>query len=451
MSEPAVLLCSGTGFDAEVVAGMRAVVVDDLCRRPDAAAEALRELGASRAVLGLCDRNPHSDLAGALRRAGAVPFGVEAVTLAGRGREEAARLVAAAAARLAALAPGDRGKAVLAANGVSRRALLSFAGMVTHEPVAVLDDTACAGVAHCGLCVESCPVRAIDAAGVLPSVDQRACTACGLCVSRCPHGALHLAGSSAAQIEAQLEGLLPGVSGIVFACRKSGAEAPLGWGLVELPTLALLTPGWILQAHARGAQVRLAPCGDGCCAGVGDAERFVARVLAACEPQRPDGRAPIRLGEPSATADAVLRLAPPATEAVIEDNASPMGLLAFDAERCTLCSACAGACPTGALQLDETVRNTTLRHEPGACVACGRCVTACPESALGVRRGIDLARLAAGNVDLARVEREVCTQCGADLPPRPMRRRLRALLPALSGAPLGLCAGCAVEHSGGDY
>ena len=78
-----------------------------------------------------------------------------------------------------------------------------------------------------------------------------------------------------------------------------------------------------------------------------------------------DMRADRGLGSP-ATVDAVLRLAP---AAAVEDAASPLGVLACDAER--------------------------------------------------------------------------CTRCGADLPPRPMRRRLRELLPELAGAPLDLCAVCA--------
>ncbi len=68
----------------------------------------------------------------------------------------------------------------------------------------------------------------------------------------CPSGALRLAGSATAQTEAQLDALVQGVDGIVLACRAAAATAPPGWGLVELPTLALVTPGWILQLRARG-------------------------------------------------------------------------------------------------------------------------------------------------------------------------------------------------------
>lgn len=443
MSGLAVLLCSGTELHADAVTGIGAAteVIDDLCNRPGAAAAALRELGASRVVLGLCDRPPNGDFVGALRRAGAEPFGIATVAVRGREIDEAVRIVSAAAARLAALAPGESGRPFVATNGLSRRGLFSLATAMPHAPVAVLDARSCTGVAQCGLCVEGCPAKAISVMGQLPAIDAAACTACGACVPGCPHGALHVGGAANAQVEAQLEALTPGLD-VVFACEKARAEAPPGWALVELPTLALVTPGWILQTRARGSRVRLAPCGDACCAGASDVEAFAAHLLDVWGPPIADGAAQIALDEPRATVDGALRLAPRSAE-LIEDAASPLGVLTCDAERCTLCGACAAACPTNALRLDEAVEGTVLHHQPAGCVACARCVRACPEQALDVTRGIDVARLAVGAFELARAEREACARCGADLPPRPMRRRLRELLPELAGAPLELCAGCA--------
>lgn len=443
MSGLAVLLCSGTELHADAVTGIGAAaeVIDDLCHRPDAAAATLRELGASRVVLGLCDGPPNGDFVGALRRAGAEPFGIAAVALRGRESDEAARIVSAAATRLAALTPGESGRPFVATKSLSRRGLFSLAVAMPHAPVAVLDARSCAGLARCGLCIEACPTKAISATGSLPAIDAAVCTACGACVPSCPRGALHLTGAANAQVKAQLEALVPGTD-IVFACEKAHAEAPPGWALVELPTLALVTPGWILQTRARGARVRLAPCGDACCAGTSDVEAFAAHLLDVWGLPIADGAAPITLEEPRATVDGVLRLAPRAAKR-IEDAASPLGVLTCEAERCTLCGACAAACPTNALRLDEAVEGTVLRHDPAGCVACARCVRACPEQALDVSRGIDAARLAVCAFELARAEREACARCGADLPPRPMRRRLRELLPELADAPLELCAGCA--------
>ena len=442
MSGLAILLCSGTGLDSSDVsgAGAAAEVIDDLCGRPDAAAATLRELGASRLVLGLCEGRPNGDVLGSLRRAGAEPFGIAAVAVGKRERDEAARVVCAAAARLAALAPGEAGRPYVATKGLSRRGLFAVPVALPQAPVAVLDARSCTGVERCGLCIEACPAEAISADGSLPAVDVGACTACGACVVGCPDGALRLSGAANAQLEAQLETLVPGTD-VLFACEKAHAEAPPGWAIVELPTLALVTPGWILQTRAAGARVRLAPCDGPCCAGAAAIEAFVERVPAGELPRSEGAPAPsFVLDEPRATADAIVRLAP---AACFDDPASPLGVLACDAKRCTLCGACAAACPPRALRLDEDPETTVLRHDPARCVACARCVRACPEDALVVSRGIDASRLAAGPLALASAGRETCARCGAELPPRPMRRRLRELLPELAAAPLDLCAGCA--------
>lgn len=443
MSATAVLLCSGTGFGVDVVSGP-AVVVEDLCGNPSAGVAAMHGLGADRLVLGLCRARPHADLVAALQRAGAGPFAVETVALGGAHRRDAVRLLAAAAAKLGALAPGERGKTVLARGGISRRALFSVAGAVSEVPIAVLAEAACVGSKRCGLCAGVCPEGAVDLAGRFPLVDSGRCTACGLCVPRCPHGALRLAGSATVQTEAQLRELLPGVEGIVFACASARAEAPPGWAIVELPSLALVTPGWILQARLGGAEVRLVPCDGDCCAGAGDSEALADRILSLCEPPV-ERDAPVLLREPLATADAVARLVPLQEGAVLLNEAAPLGVLTLADEGCTLCGACGAACPTGALRLDETESEIILRFEPLACIGCGRCAVTCPEHVLEAVHGIDFARVRRGGVELVRADHEACEECGDRLPPTAMRRRLRELLPELADAPLGLCAPCALR------
>jgi ferredoxin len=441
VTRTAVLVCGRVPAAADPPSV--ATVVDDLCERPAAAAVALREADADSVVLGLCERHPSGELVAALWRAGAAPFGIETVALGGRPPAEAARLVAGAFAKLVALAPDERGKPVLRQGAVSRRTLLSRDGVVTYAPVAVLDETRCVGTARCSLCIERCPEHAIAETVPLPTIDPGACTACGRCVPGCPQGALRLSGAATPQTGAQLEALTPGVSGIVFACRQAAeVDVPPGWAVVELPTLALLTSGWILQLRARNVDVRLARCGGACCVGASAVEELAGRVL--LETAAPRGTRPerIRLTEPSATAEAVQCLAPGST-AVIESEQSPLGLLTLAAERCTLCGACATACPTEALRLDQSAEETVLRLRADACIGCRRCTIACPENALDVRPGIDFAQLRQASVDLLHAPGERCGVCGADLPPRPMRRRLREILPELSGAPLELCARCA--------
>lgn len=398
-------------------------LVLDADMRPDEAAAALREAGETRVVLAVRDRPPSNELLAALRSAGAEPFGVDAVAVGGRPPDEGARLVAGAKARLDALAPDERGRATLNGGAISRRTLLSRGGLVTHARVAVLDEDACIGTARCSICVDRCPETAI-AATPLPAIDTGACTACGLCVPRCPHGALRISGASTAQIEAQLAELVPGVEGVVFG----SAEAPPGWAAVELPAPGLVSVGWLLQLLSRGVQVR--------CDGA-EAVDALARRLPVGTPAR------LTLAEPSATVEAL-----DATQGdVLEDAASPLGIVALDAECCTLCGACAAACPTDALRLDETEDGTALVLRAADCVPCGRCAAACPEDAVAVRPGIDLPRVRAGEVELAAAGSERCSECGADLPPRPMRRRVREILPGLEDAPLDLCARCAALGS----
>ncbi|HVW89079.1 MAG TPA: 4Fe-4S binding protein [Gaiellaceae bacterium] len=437
MSSAAVLVCGRTGLAADPPPG--AILVDDLCDRPAAAAEALRRSGATRAVLGLCERGPSSDLLAALRRAGSEPFGVEAVALDGRPPAEAATLLAAAAAKLAALRAGERGRPALNGGAFSRRTLLSPGGAVTQAPVAILDEGACLGSARCGLCLARCPAKAIAPGRTAPAVDASACTACGLCVPVCPTGALRIAGASLAQVEAQLERLASGFDGVVLACAAAGADAPPGRALVELPTLAIVTLGWLLQLRARGLAVTFAPCDGPCCAGVPALEELAARLDAPAPRTEP-----LRLAEPAATI-AALRV--PGSAAGIASEAAPLGLVRLDDERCSLCGACAVACPTAAFRLEETPGETVLHFSADACTGCGRCAAACPEDALSVERGLDLARLGRGPVALARDRRERCSGCGADLPPRQMRRRLRELLPEYAAAPIELCAGCAARST----
>ncbi len=51
------------------------------------------------------------------------------------------------------------------------------------------DQTRCTG---CGLCVDSCPVKAIDMDGDFPQIDRGWCIGCGLCALPCPEDAVYL-------------------------------------------------------------------------------------------------------------------------------------------------------------------------------------------------------------------------------------------------------------------
>jgi ferredoxin len=350
-------------------------------------------------------------------------------------------------ARLDALPAGESGKPSAARGPVSRRSLFSISSAVRYNPVAIVDETACLGVTRCGVCVASCHEHAIHDDGPIPTIDTSACTACGACVPSCPTSALRLSGASIGQIEAQLNTLLPRVDGIVFACASVGATAPMAWGLVELPTLAILTAGWLLQVKARGVDVALAHCDDERCAATSSAAELATYFVSGSRAHARASDMPIRLREPLATTDAIARMAEPSATDVIESPASPLGLLELSDSSCTLCGACAFGCPTGALVFAESGEGNVLSVTPGACNACSRCVEICPEDALAVRRGIDRERVGHGTVELMRARRERCPVCGTELAPRQMRRRINELL-GRPDAPLELCSGCAAKAAG---
>ena len=61
---------------------------------------------------------------------------------------------------------------------------------------------------------------------------------------------------------------------------------------------------------------------------------------------------------------------------------SPLGAIAVDKEKCTLCLACVSACPAGALLDSQSAPQ--LRFIEKNCVQCGLCETTCPEDAVSL-------------------------------------------------------------------
>lgn len=125
-----------------------------------------------------------------------------------------------------------------------------------------------------------------------------------------------------------------------------------------------------------------------------------------------------------------------------------MGALQVDAARCTLCMACVGACPAGALQ--DGRQAPELRLIEKNCVQCGLCARTCPEQAISL-----LARL---NLDPARRDAVLlhsappyhCVRCGQ---PFGTAQGIAAMLARLSGHAmfqgaaldrLKMCADCRV-------
>ncbi|WP_345062802.1 4Fe-4S binding protein [Acidovorax lacteus] len=112
-------------------------------------------------------------------------------------------------------------------------------------------------------------------------------------------------------------------------------------------------------------------------------------------------------------------------------GASPLGSVVVNADRCTLCMSCVGACPASAL-LDNP-QAPQLRFVEKNCVQCGLCVQTCPEDALSL-----VPRLLLGP---ARAETRVinatkpwhCVRCHK---PFGTLKAIEAMLGRLSGHPM---------------
>ena len=93
----------------------------------------------------------------------------------------------------------------------------------------------------------------------------------------------------------------------------------------------------------------------------------------------------------------------------LPDNA-PYGRLAVDVDNCTLCLACVGACPAGALSDDE--ERPRVSFNEAACVQCGLCVATCPERVIKLEPRFNFTASAIDPVTIKEEEPFECVSCG---------------------------------------
>jgi ferredoxin len=317
----------------------------------------------------------------------------------------------------------------------------------------------------CTRCLDVCPTGAIAPSGDHVAIDPYVCAGCGACASVCPTGAAGYALPAGDAVHQRLRTLLGayrragGIDPVLFVHdQRRGEEliaaiARYGRGLparvlpFALNEVTQIGFDFFASALAYGAgQIRiLVPPSkrdelaglaqqigliETAMSGLGYGAGRVA-IIDATDPAADPGAIEAALyGLASMTAPAASEHLPmggkrtlvmlglrhlhahaPAPVDVLPLPAgAPFGNVAVDIAGCTLCLACVGVCPTGAL-LDSPDK-PALSFVEDACVQCGLCRTTCPEKVIRLEPRLNLAEAARSPVLIKEEEPFHCVKCG---------------------------------------
>ena len=105
----------------------------------------------------------------------------------------------------------------------------------------------------CRICVQNCPVKAVEVTENSVSVTDKACTGCGVCASLCPTGVFEMTNLPFHHFFKKAEEYLSQVNAITLECYKVpfGDSLPLS---LRVPCLAHITPGLMLKLLSVGAK-----------------------------------------------------------------------------------------------------------------------------------------------------------------------------------------------------
>ncbi len=313
----------------------------------------------------------------------------------------------------------------------------------------------------CTRCLDVCPASAIAPDGDTVAIDPFICGGCGACNSVCPTGAAGYAMPSA-------EALLGRLRTVMTTYHKTGGEAAVllvhdtrhGDDLIALAARtgrglpARVIPfavnettqvgfDFLASAMAYGAAqvVLLAPPQrrdelDGLAGQVGlieavmsglgfdsgsvtvlseaDPEALEAQLydLPARVPATPGGYIPMggKRGLIRLALQHLHKSAPNPVDEIALPPQAPFGSVEVDVAGCTLCLACVGACPTGALQDNPDLPQ--LRFQEDACVQCGLCRVTCPEKVIRLKPRLNFAEDAKRALVVKEEEPFHCVRCG---------------------------------------
>jgi ferredoxin len=320
------------------------------------------------------------------------------------------------------------------------------------------------GIVGCTKCIDVCSTRAIssDLEENRVKVEPHLCMGCGGCSTVCPSGAMTYAYPRVSDMGARIKAVLQiyreaGGEGacLLFHNTTDGREliARLGRRGKGLPAhviplevfhVASLGLDLMLGSIALGAarftvlsagsepsgyhdalerQMGLSQeivSGLGLGAGrfeliqANDPSRLEVAVWAAGSPRTLSPATFNLTNDKRATLDFVfdhlLRHAPARKEEIPLAAGAPYGAVVVDKQKCTMCLACVGACPEGALI--DAKDKPQLRFIERNCVQCGLCVKTCPEDAISLQPRL-LLTLAATQPAVVNEDKVfACVRCG---------------------------------------
>ena len=331
----------------------------------------------------------------------------------------------------------------------------------------------------CTRCLDVCPAGAIAPDGDTVRIDPFLCGGCGACHSVCPTGAASYALPPPAGLINRLRTLLGtyyGAGGeravllahdgrhgeeVIALLARYGGGLPanvIPFALNEVTQLGL---DGLAGAFAYGAAqfVVLAPpakraefgglegqiaIADAVLQGLGygsgrirllveDDPEIVERTLRDLPVQPPPQPGThLALGDKRSLTRAALarlhRVAPTPADILPLPAGAPFGRVVVDIEGCTLCLACVGACPTGALR--DNPDKPQLRFQEDACVQCGLCKATCPERVIALEPRLSFTDAAIAAQIVKEEEPFACIRCGK---PFGSRSSIERVLRTLAG------------------
>ncbi|MSO93196.1 MAG: 4Fe-4S dicluster domain-containing protein [Rhodospirillales bacterium] len=316
-------------------------------------------------------------------------------------------------------------------------------------------------IVGCTRCLDHCPTGAIAPDGDSVKIDAFICAGCGTCASVCPTGAATYGVPAADGLYQRLRALLgtylkaggtrPALlvhdprhgDPMIDALARFGDGLPAdvlpfavnevtqigvdfllvaaGYGADRV--IAVVPPTLREEGDALRREIELA---NTVLAGLGFGDRRFS-VADDADPDALSGR----FGPPSEAVAlpygdflavgrkrAVMKLAlqhlhkhaPTPADSIPLAAGAPFGAVDINVAGCTLCLACVGACPTGALKDNPNKPQLSFAEE--SCVQCGLCKNTCPEKVISLVPRLSFLEAAYTHQVVKEEEPFLCVRCG---------------------------------------